>query len=562
MPVMKKTFLVCLTVAVLLFAVNVFAADNSVPEISIVSNEESIISVSGTTDANDRVTLLILNPGATEAQLAEASASAELSGMVQYMDVAWPNANGKYEFNPVQMNDTCDGGGLFKVIVTVGSQKLTPIDYYFYFYDAKLDALDAVNNATCTASNLREAYKKMGLSDFNLYKNGSIDKMCEAVELLKNATATGKLERNLDTFYDALVDAAYLAGFNAHNESLLIKDGKLAYAEELLGLKNTQVWADYSNIKTNGKKLFHQKLISKSYDSLDEVRTEFEELVAFYGILYYKDAGFGHLDSFFTNYEDVYEKYRFDLDEINSGNRNYVYRNLISDKVNDLTALARRFNKLVSDDGKGGGSGGSSSHSGGSGYDISAPITAPDSYIIPEDKFIDLVGFSWAEKEIEELRDKGIISGRTPEIFAPADYVTRAEFLKMLMSVYNIASTSTECKFIDVPDDWSRPYVIAAFENGIATGVTETEFNPTGLVTREMSTVFAVRALENQEHVLEKDKTVFADDASISPYASESVYKLKTAGIISGVGNNSFNPQGYLTRAEAAKIIYGIMLYN
>lgn len=569
---MKRTLSLFLAV-VLAFSVSVCgaqmvcAAENSVPEIAIESNENSIISVSGKTDANARITLLILNPGATEAGLAEsAGQSTELADKVQYMDVIWPDGNGDYKFT-VNMNDTCDGGGLFKVIVTIGDEKLTPIDYYFYFYEAKLKVLDALNGQPCAEipQTVKEAYVKMGLSDFDLYKNGNISDICDAIDFLKDAEESGKLERDLDAFYDALKDAAYIAAFNAHNEALLIKNNKLAYGEELLGLKDTQLWTDYSSINSEGISLFHKELLGGSYKAIKDICDKFEELVAFYGVEYYNKAGFGHLDAFFKNYEAVYEKYGFELDEINSDNRNYVYSNLMSEKADDLSDLADRFNDLI-DDAEGDDSGsGSSSHRGGNsggGGSISAPTTPTDSYIVPEDKFTDLAGYSWAEKEIEELRDKGIINGRTAEIFAPADYVTRAEFLKMLVSVYDLKAASNECKFEDVGNDWSRPYIIAALEAEIANGITDTLFDPNGRVTREMSTVFAVRAMNYAGHTLESDDNAFADDGSISDWAKDSVYKLKNAGVVSGIGENLFNPQGCLTRAEAAKIIHGIMLYN
>ena len=48
----------------------------------------------------------------------------------------------------------------------------------------------------------------------------------------------------------------------------------------------------------------------------------------------------------------------------------------------------------------------------------------------------------------------------------------------------------------------------------------------------------------------------FADSNIISDYASDSVKELYCAGIISGMGDNMFNPKGSSTRAQAAKIIY------
>lgn len=569
---MKKTIFIFITIISLL-TVNVCAAGNSVPVIEVVSNADDIISVEGHTDANERVTLVILNPGKTEEQLAEVSAAGgELSGIVQHMAVVWPDGDGNYEFNPVAMNNNCNGGGKFKVIVNVGETKLAPIDYDFYFNSVKLDAIDAINDYPATGNSIAvaDAYLKFGLSEYPLYKNGDIEEICRAIDLLKAANQpTGKLERNTDSFAEALKDAALLGAYNDHNISLLTDsgaaNGKIAYAKELLDLISSedvpsQEYADYLNINDKGRQLLNNELISSAYSDVDGIRNKFEELVAFYGIEYYKNAGFGHLDTFFENYRSIYDEYDFNFSGINSDNRNYVYSNLLSKKVADLDKLADRFNKLISDyssdDDDRRGSGGSSFGGG------TIPASTPNDYIIPKSEFTDLDNYAWAKDEINALREKGIINGKSATIFAPGDYVTRAEFLKMLMGVYGITSTTADTHFTDVANDWSKPYVIAAYEAGIAKGITDTTFAPGNFITREMGAVFAARAMGYKGIILENISDTFNDDAQIEEYAKLSVYCLKSAGIISGVGDNNFNPKGNLTRAEAAKIIYGIMLYN
>ena len=46
----------------------------------------------------------------------------------------------------------------------------------------------------------------------------------------------------------------------------------------------------------------------------------------------------------------------------------------------------------------------------------------------------------------------------------------------------------------------------------------------------------------------------FADDSEISSWAREAVYACRDAGLISGVGENRFDPQGYTERAAACKV--------
>lgn len=564
---MKKIASVLMILS-LFFAINVFA-EEGLPEINVLDNERDIISVTGKTDVNARISLVILNPDKTENDLKTASDNNEdLTSVVAYMATVWPNSEGKYEFK-INMYDSQNiGGGLYKFLVTEGSKSLEVQDYYFFFNDKKLDMIEKINERACVGNEdvVKEAYKVFGLSEYPLYKNGNVLGICSALDLLKGKTVSGKFDLNSDNFSDDLKRAALLAAYNGDNPSLITDEQGYVTYTDILKLKDTQEYTDYLNINSEGRGLLNSKLISKAYASLDDVVSEFRELVAFYGVEYYKEAGFGHLDSFFSNYESIFKKYGFKLDKINVNNKNSVYLNLMAQKKDNIESLAALFNSLVSSTGNNGysggsGSGGSGGGSAGNGWRETAQ-TPTNSYIVPKQEFKDLAGYDWAKSQIEALTQKGVISGRDENNYSPSDNVTRAEFIKMLMSTYDITTDRKDCPFSDVTDHWSRNYIMSAFDAGIAKGVTDTEFNPNGFITREDAAVLSARAMIYKGFELEADDTEFADDNEIQSYAKESVYLLKNAGIISGVGNNMFNPKGNLTRAEAAVIIYGIMLYK
>ena len=54
-------------------------------------------------------------------------------------------------------------------------------------------------------------------------------------------------------------------------------------------------------------------------------------------------------------------------------------------------------------------------------------------------------------------------------------------------------------------------------------------------------------------------ETLFADDDQILDYAKDAVYTLAAKGIISGMGENRFEPQAFATRAQAARILHLIL---
>lgn len=80
-------------------------------------------------------------------------------------------------------------------------------------------------------------------------------------------------------------------------------------------------------------------------------------------------------------------------------------------------------------------------------------------------------------------------------------------------------------------------------------------------ITREDMAVIAYRTavvcglMEDGER---ESEFVFEDDAQISDYAKTAVYRLAEEEIINGVGDDYFAPKSNLTRAQAAKIIYGV----
>ena len=56
------------------------------------------------------------------------------------------------------------------------------------------------------------------------------------------------------------------------------------------------------------------------------------------------------------------------------------------------------------------------------------------------------------------------------------------------------------------------------------------------------------------------EQNVFVDYENIADYAKEHVLSIYNLGIISGDENKNFNPDNFATRAEAAKMIYGMLV--
>lgn len=95
---------------------------------------------------------------------------------------------------------------------------------------------------------------------------------------------------------------------------------------------------------------------------------------------------------------------------------------------------------------------------------------------------------------IEILASRGIINGKTENTFEPNSTMTRAEFATIIARGLGLPQKSNAI-FRDVTsNDWFYNYVGTAYSYGIIKGVSENEFNPNGTITREEAAVMVTRA--------------------------------------------------------------------
>lgn len=179
------------------------------------------------------------------------------------------------------------------------------------------------------------------------------------------------------------------------------------------------------------------------------------------------------------------------------------------------------------------------------------------------DKFVDVKDAVWAREAINTLADKGIINGVSETEFAPNATVTRAQFAKMLMGAFGYtANAYTTSSFKDVStSDWCFQYVEAAYNLGIINGVEEDVFAPNALITRQDMAVMVSRAAAVSGKTISAvgESKSFADESGIASYAKSAVDELVKGGIINGLSDTEFAPNANATRAQAAKILFGIL---
>ncbi|WP_270168167.1 glycosyl hydrolase 53 family protein [Paenibacillus sp. SYP-B4298] len=173
--------------------------------------------------------------------------------------------------------------------------------------------------------------------------------------------------------------------------------------------------------------------------------------------------------------------------------------------------------------------------------------------------FQDVGSDHWAAGYIKQLAARQIVTGISPQHFAPDRSVTRAEFAALLVRALGLGSdTATEAVFEDVTaTDWYAPAVAAAHAAGIVQGQSAKRFEPEQHITREEMAVMLMRAYElrSGKRLPAAAGAEFADKADIAAWAVAAVDAAAELGLVQGNGKGQFEPHSLASRAETAKVI-------
>ena len=202
----------------------------------------------------------------------------------------------------------------------------------------------------------------------------------------------------------------------------------------------------------------------------------------------------------------------------------------------------------------GNGNAGSNTQSVTIGGGVSAPSVSQP--VQPSTRYYnDVTNEHWASDYITRLSDKGIVSGYGNNDFKPENSITRAEFVKLLVEAFNITKTS-DVPFADTPaSEWYTPYISGAYSSGLING-DGANFRPNEQISRQDASVMIYRFINYTGASLDNGNLNFIDSSDIADYAQNAISSLCASGILSGMPDGNFAPNGNTTRAQAAKLIY------
>lgn len=163
----------------------------------------------------------------------------------------------------------------------------------------------------------------------------------------------------------------------------------------------------------------------------------------------------------------------------------------------------------------------------------------------------------WCGNIIEKWLEAEKVSGYPDGTFKPDNFITRAEFAKILSSILPDMPYPDEIEYEDVNEgDWFYESVRKLATLSVI--AKDTHFNPAREITRQEAITMAGRAFYYSSE--NADALSFTDSDKIADYAKEFVAGLFEAGMISGYEDNTIRPENSITRAESIKILDGFGL--
>ncbi len=161
----------------------------------------------------------------------------------------------------------------------------------------------------------------------------------------------------------------------------------------------------------------------------------------------------------------------------------------------------------------------------------------------------------WAEKQISDWVERGYISGYPDGSFRPENSITRAEFITMVNSSFGKNATS-QVSFPDVSGgDWFAAEVAKALAAGYISGYDDGAFRPNESIKRMEAAVIITKLLNLDISADTGVLNQFADYADFPQWSKDYIGAVVSSGYMSGYPDQTYQPEGYITRAEAVSTL-------
>ena len=173
--------------------------------------------------------------------------------------------------------------------------------------------------------------------------------------------------------------------------------------------------------------------------------------------------------------------------------------------------------------------------------------------------FTDVAAAAWYADAVKYAYENGLMTGVSESEFAPNGTATRAQIVTILWRLAGSPVVNYGMRYADVDEGaWYGEAVRWAASTGIVTGYTESSFGPNDAITREQLAAILYRYVKAQGQGFTGMwyfPLRYDDAAGISSWADEAMHWCVMKGILDGTSGTTLSPKDTATRAQLAVIL-------
>ena len=181
--------------------------------------------------------------------------------------------------------------------------------------------------------------------------------------------------------------------------------------------------------------------------------------------------------------------------------------------------------------------------------------------------FADIAAGTWYNPAISFVSARELFDGIGNNRYGPRNTMTRAMFVTVLARLDGADVTGYDTSpFADTDiERWSGPSIAWAedtgiIDAGILNGYETGEFGPNDPITREQMAALIANYISKTDLKLPAATVeAFSDIDQASEWSRSAIDLMRAYAIISGIGNNRYNPTGTATRADVAQIFTNLI---
>lgn len=176
--------------------------------------------------------------------------------------------------------------------------------------------------------------------------------------------------------------------------------------------------------------------------------------------------------------------------------------------------------------------------------------------------FSDVPSDFWASRSISGVTKAKLMNGYSDGTFRPNQAMTREEVASLFNNLTDDGEAAfLSSKFKDITSDrWSALAIASVSRKNIISGYGDDTYQPEKYMSRQEFAVVADNYIHYLGYTTEDptvlDSIAYGDQKYIAPWAQDAVRELAYLGFTSYAPGTMFNPEKYITRAEAAEVAF------